>query len=93
LLTQDLHLVRDDGCGEVWLGWDEATDDLDAQDQIEYEIYVNGVLSPLAVSAGVDPDFVYGTNHGDNWFLVKAVDRTGNTSVSSNPIRLFLWPC
>ena len=89
----NLHLVRDDGCAEVWLGWIEATDETDAQADIEYEIYVNDVLSPLAVSAGVNFDFVYGTAAGDNLFYVKAVDRSGNTSAASNPIRLFLWPC
>jgi len=89
----NLHLVRDDSCAEVWLGWNEATDETDAQDTIEYEIYVNSVLSPLPVSAGVDFDFVYGTAHGDNFFTVKAVDRSGNTSAASSPIKLFLWPC
>ena len=89
----NLHLVRDNGCAEVWLGWQEATDETDAQFQIEYEIYVNDVLSPLPVSAGVNEDFVYGTGFGDNIFYVKAVDRSGNTSAASSPIRLFLWPC
>jgi hypothetical protein len=46
-----LHLVRDDSCAEVWIGWTQATDQVDSQDKIEYEIYVNGVLSPLPVSA------------------------------------------
>jgi hypothetical protein len=89
----NLHLVRDDSCGEVWLGWTETTDNVDPQDSIEYEIYVNGVLSPLPVSAGIDFDFVYATIHGDNVFTVKAVDRSGNTSAASAPIKLFLWPC
>lgn len=88
-----LHLVRDDSCAEVWLGWGEATDDTDTQDEVEYEIYVNGVLSPLPVSAGVDFDFVYGTAFGDNFFQVRAVDRSGNTSAPSNLLKLFLWPC
>jgi hypothetical protein len=44
----------------------------------EYEIYVNGVLSPLAVGAGIDRDFVYGTASGENTFTVKAVDRAGS---------------
>jgi hypothetical protein len=44
----NLCLVTDGGCGEVWLGWTQATDDPDAQSAIEYEIYVNGVLSPFA---------------------------------------------
>jgi len=89
----NLHLVRDDSCAEVWIGWTQSTDGVDAQDKIEYEIYVNGVLSPLPVSAGVDFDFVYGTAFGDNVFTVKAVDRSGNTSAASSPLKLFLWPC
>lgn len=89
----DLHLVQDNSCGEVWLGWNQATDDSDPQSLIEYEIYVNGVLSPLPVSAGVSLDFVYATEFGDNTFYVKAVDRSGNSSAPSNTIKLFLWPC
>ena len=89
----NLRLVRNDGCAEVWLGWTEATDETDAQSAIEYEIYVNDLLSPLPVSAGVNLDFVYGNAEGDNVFFVKAVDRTGNSSVASSPLRLFLWPC
>ena len=89
----NLHLVRDQGCAEVTIGWTQSTDDLDPQYAIEYEIYVNGVLSPLAVSAGVSEDFVYGTGFGENVFVVRAVDRTGNTSVASAPLTLQLWPC
>ena len=89
----NLHLVRDDSCAEVWIGWTQTTDETDSQDKIEYEIYVNGVLSPLPVSAGVDFDFVYGNAAGDNIFTVKAVDRSGNTSAASSPLKLFLWPC
>jgi hypothetical protein len=89
----DLRLVGSNGCAEVWLGWNEASDETDPQDKVEYEIYVNGVLSPLPVSAGVDVDFVYGTIHGENEFYIKAVDRTGNSSAPSKAIKLFLWPC
>jgi predicted phage tail protein len=89
----NLHLIRDQGCAEVTLGWTQSTDDMDPQFAIEYEIYVNGVLSPLAVSAGVSEDFVYGTAFGENVFVVKAVDRTGNTSAASAPLTLQLWPC
>lgn len=89
----NLHLVQDDTCGEVWLGWTEATDNNDPQGFIEYEIWVNGVLSPLGVSSGIDVDFVYANNHGDNVFEVKAVDLAGNTSSPSNLLKLFLWPC
>ena len=89
----NLRLVQDDSCGEVWLGWTEATDNSDPQSLIEYEIFVNGVLSPMPVSGGIDMDFVYATNHGDNLFEVKAVDRAGNTSSPSNTLKLYLWPC
>jgi chitinase len=86
----NLHLVRDDTGGEVWIGWTEATDETDSQDEIEYEIYVDGVLSPLGASAGINFDFVYGKSNADNIFTVKAVDRSGNTSAASAPLRLFL---
>jgi chitodextrinase len=89
----NVRIVEDQGCAEIWLGWTQATDDTDPQSAIEYEIYVNGVLSPLPVGAGIDRDFVYGTNHGDNTFTVKAVDRAGNTSEASNAVTAFLWPC
>jgi hypothetical protein len=64
----------------------QSTDDADAQSAIEYEIYVNGVLSPLAVGAGIDNDLVYGTASGQNTFTVKAADRAGNTSEASNAV-------
>lgn len=89
----NLRLVRDDSCGEVWLGWDQTTDNADTQDKIEYEIYVNDILSPLPVSAGIDVDFVYANTHGDNTFYIRAVDRSGNSSAPSKAIKLFLWPC
>ena len=98
----NLHLVQDNGCAEVWLGWNQASDDgrrgfreleHDPQSSVEYEIYVNDVLSPLPVSAGVSLDFVYGTAFGDNTFYIKAVDRSGNSSAPSQAIKMFLWPC
>lgn len=89
----NLHLVQDNSCGEIYLGWTQSSDNADPQDHIEYEIWVNGVLSPLPVSAGIDFDFVYATAFGDNYFTVKAVDRSGNTSPASTTLKLFLWPC
>ena len=86
----NLRLLQDDTCGEVWLGWTEATDDVDDQEEIEYEIYINGVLSALPVSAGIDFDFVYGLVNTDNVFTVKAVDKSGNTSPASNMYKVFL---
>jgi hypothetical protein len=60
----NVRIVADQGCGEVWVGWTQSTGDVDAQSAIEYEIDVNGVLSPLPVGAGIDRDFVYGHGAG-----------------------------
>jgi Fibronectin type III domain len=78
--------IVDGGCVEFWVGWTQSTDETDPQYAIEYEIYVNGILSPLPVAAGVDRDFVYATAGGENTFTVKAVDRAGNTSEASNAV-------
>jgi chitodextrinase len=87
----NLHLVSDNGGGEFWVGWTQSTDNVDAQHLIEYEIYINGVLSALPVSAGVDEDFVYAQPECVNTVVVKAVDRTGNTSAPSNELTHFPW--
>jgi hypothetical protein len=75
------------------VGWTQSTDDTDAQNNIEYEIYVNGVLSPLPVSAGIDFDFVYTLPVCTNTFTIKAVDKTGNTSPASNAVTVKLGSC
>ena len=90
----NLHTISvDTGGGELWLGWTQSVDETDAQNNIEYEIYVDGVLSPLPVSAGVDFDFVYALPGCENTFTVKAVDQTGNTSAASAPIKVRFWVC
>jgi Fibronectin type III domain len=73
----NLRIDFDQGCAEVWLAWEQSTDDVDAQSAIEYETYVNGALTPLAVDVGVGRSFAYGTVDGFNSFVVKAVDRSG----------------
>jgi hypothetical protein len=85
----NLHLVSESGSGEFYLGWTQSTDDVDPQYLIKYEIYVNGVLRPLAVSAKADQDFVYTRPECENVFVVKAVDQAGNTSAPSNELTLF----
>ena len=91
----NVHVISlDTGGGELWLGWTQSVDDTDAQNNIEYEIYVNGILSPLPVSAGIDFDFAY-TLPGvcENTLTVKAVDKSGNTSAASAPVKVKLWVC
>jgi chitodextrinase len=85
----NVRIVGSFGCPEFFVGWTQSTDDTDPQFLIEYEIYVNGVLSPLAVSAGVDQDFVYATDSGANTFTVRAVDQAGNTSEASSGVTEF----
>lgn len=85
----NVRIVGSNGCPEFFVGWTQSTDDTDPQSLIEYEIYVNGVLDPLAVSAGVDEDFVYATSTGANTFTVKAVDQAGNTSAASAGVTVF----
>ena len=85
----NVRIVGSNGCPEFFVGWTQSIDDTDPQDLIEYEIYVNGVLSPLAVSAGVDEDFVYAKDSGANTFTVKAVDQAGNTSEASTGVTEF----
>ena len=93
-IPTNLHIMTEDnGGGEVWLGWTQAVDETDAQNNIEYEIYVNGVLSPLPVSAGVDFEFVYTLPQCENTFTIKAVDKTGNTSPASNSVTIRRWVC
>src|SRR4029453_11093502 len=77
------------GGPEFFVGWTQSTDDTDPQFAIEYEIYVNGVISPLPVSAGVDEDFVYATASRLNTFTVQAVDRAGDTSEVSKAVTEF----
>lgn len=90
----NLHVISlDNSGGEAWLGWTQSVDETDAQVNVEYEIYINGVLSPLGVSAGVDFDFVYTFPVCENTFTVKAVDKTGNTSAASAPVKVKLWSC
>jgi hypothetical protein len=78
--------IVDGGCVEFWIGWTQSTDDTDPQYAIEYEIYVNGVLSPLAVGAGIYRDFVYAIAGGENACTVKTVDRAGNSWEASNTV-------
>ncbi|HWN22900.1 MAG TPA: hypothetical protein VNP93_13075, partial [Gaiellaceae bacterium] len=85
----NMRITGSFGCPEFFVAWTQSTDDNDPQHLIEYEIYVNGVLSPLAVSAGVSEDFVYATDSGANTFTVKAVDQAGNTSEASNGVTEF----
>jgi hypothetical protein len=69
---------------EIWLEWDQSTDDTDPQSQILYDVYVNGVPEHLAI--GYSDELVYCHDTGANTFTVQAVDTSGNASGHSNEI-------
>jgi chitodextrinase len=73
----------DDNCGSVILRWTPSTDNVDAQSDIEYEIYLNGRFFTLT-APGASWKGLY-SPAGTNTWTVVAVDRAGNSSVPSNP--------
>jgi len=66
-----------DGDGEINLRWTASTDDTDPQAFIRYDVFVNGVLSDIAV--GRTRSIVYGVG-GTNIIEVVAKDSAGNVS-------------
>jgi chitodextrinase len=72
-----------DNCGSVILSWTQSTDNVDAQPEIEYEIYLNGRFF-LLTAPGASWKGLY-SPAGTNTWTVVAVDRAGNRSVPSNP--------
>jgi chitodextrinase len=75
----DLY-ANDGGCGEVWLFWAESTDNVDAQAEIRYLVYVNGTLDATATVVGQGGTILYVTADGHYIFEVVAVDAAGNRS-------------
>ena len=71
----------EDFCGSVILNWTQSTDNADAQSQIEYELYRNGVFHDLRTGTGTA--FVYAGPGLSTWHVV-AVDRSANSSARSN---------
>jgi chitodextrinase len=65
-----------DFCGSVLLSWGRS------DGAVEYEIYVNGVLSDVV--GDLASAWVYAPNGTSTWTVV-AVDAAGNSSAASNP--------
>ena len=66
-----------DGSTETHVRWTQSTDDFDAQANIRYDVYVNGVLNDVLFGAG--RSIVY-AEFGENLIEVFASDTAGNTS-------------
>jgi len=63
---------------EIWLFWEQSSDDVTPQSRIVYEVYANGVLDHNVVGRG--STVLYGTAGMVNTFEVIAVDESGNKS-------------
>ena len=67
-----------DGSTETHISWTQSTDDFDAQSNIRYDFYLNGVLQEVLFGSG-RPSTVY-AEFGENTIEVTATDTAGNTS-------------
>jgi hypothetical protein len=72
----------DTGCAWLDLSWGRSTDDVDHPTGLEYEIWEDGTF------LGLWRDEVFEVNFGRHSYVVKAVDRSGNTSAPSNELEL-----
>jgi hypothetical protein len=81
----NLRLSPESQVPEIWLDWDQSTDNSDPQSQILYEVFVNGVFSePAAVGYG--STITYCQGEGPNTITIRAVDTSGNASGFSNAV-------
>ena len=62
---------------ELNLFWTQSTDNVDAQQAIRYEIYINGVLAEIVIGTGFT--ISYG-EFGHNVISIIAIDSAGNES-------------
>lgn len=67
-----------DGSTEMQIQWAQSTDDFDAQSNIRYDVYLNGVLEDIRFGSS-GPITAYG-EFGDNVIEVFASDTAGNVS-------------
>jgi len=67
-----------DGQTEMQIQWTQSTDDFDAQTNIRYDVYINGVFEDVRFGSG-GPITDYGVL-GENTIEVIASDTAGNAS-------------
>ena len=80
----NLRLSSESAVPEIWLDWDQSTDNTDPQSQIMYDVYLNGVPEHAAIGYG--ETIVYCRGTGPNTIVMRAVDTSGNVSAPSNQI-------
>lgn len=69
-----------DGSTETHLRWTQSTDDFDAQSNIRYDVYANGVWQDALFGSGRSIIYV---EFGENLIEVTATDTAGNTSAAA----------
>ena len=75
--TTPMHLQESHYDQEMNVTWAESTDDVDPQDALRYEVYVNGELADVVFGTGFSISYgVFGTNVIE----VYAIDAAGNRS-------------
>jgi len=60
------------------VSWTQSSDDFDAQSNIRYDVYLNGVLQEVRFGSGGE-SIMY-AELGENLIEVTATDTAGNTS-------------
>jgi hypothetical protein len=72
---------------ELWLTWNQSSDDTDSASLILYETYLNGVLVPDGVVGGTNT-IAYCRDIGPTTVVLRAVDPSGNRSGPSNALNI-----
>jgi hypothetical protein len=70
---------------ELWLTWNQSSDDTDSASLILYETYLNGVLVPDGGVGGTNT-VAYCRDVGPTTVVLRAVDTSGNRSGPSNEL-------
>jgi hypothetical protein len=78
----DLRVTSQSIDNEIWLRWTESTDDVDAQTDLRYNVYLDGVREFGGQPGG--RTIVTCVAEGETEIFVTAVDTSGNESDPSN---------
>lgn len=81
----NLTLSPESSPPEIWTDWTQSTDNVDAQADILYDVYFNGVFVEHAALGG-GSTITYCTGTGPTTVTLKAVDSSGNESGPSNAL-------
>lgn len=81
----NLTLSPESSPPEIWTDWTQSTDNVDAQADILYDVYFDGVFVEHAALGG-GSTITYCLDTGPTTVTLKAVDSSGNVSGPSNEL-------